>query len=227
MLIGMEHPTRPADPIHARALAWVSGVVGFLAGAFLLGFFPLDSYGVRLANFSLGQFNDILGAVQFAALAPVAWALGRRLPATRTVRVATVLGVAASVAFVVLSVLLIAGALTFTQQIGPLMVTIVAIYGWLLAVNLAAHRTRTLPRAVTRTGVLLAVALLTALVLVGAGYVLPGIVGQLVTWLGYGLGVVGWLGLPLYVLLLALRVFPHSRSSAVSAAAEPLQGVPS
>ena len=86
--------------------------------------------------------------------------------------------------------------------------TIVAIYGWLLAVNLVAHRTRTLPRAVTRTGVLLAVALLTALVLVGAGYVLPGIVGQLVTWLGYGLGVVGWLGLPLYVLLLAARVFP-------------------
>jgi hypothetical protein len=105
------------------------------------------------------------------------------------------------------------------------MVTIVAIYGWLLAVNLVAHRTRSLPRAVTRTGVLIAVALLTALVLIGAGYVLPGIVGQLVTWLGDGLGMVGWLGLPLYVLLLALRVFPHSRPSADSAAAEPLQGV--
>ena len=105
------------------------------------------------------------------------------------------------------------------------MVTIVAIYGWLLAVNLVAHRTRTLPRAVTRTGVLLAVALLTALVLVGAGYVLPGVVGQPVAWLGYGLGVVGWLGLPLYVLLLALRVFPRSSSSAVTTADEPLQRV--
>ena len=223
--MGMEHPTRPADPIPARAFAWVSGVVGLLAGAFLLGFFALDSYGVRLAGFSLGHVNDILGAVQFAALAPVVWALGRRLPATRTVRVATVVAVVATVAFVVLSVLLIAGVLTFTQQIGPVMVTIVAIYGWLLAVNLVAHRTRTLPRAVTRTGVLLAVALLTGLVLVGAGYVLPGVVGQGVTWLGYGLGVVGWLGLPLYVLLLALRVFPRSRSSAGSAAAEPLQRV--
>ena len=221
----MEHPTRPADPIPARAFAWVSGVVGILAGAFLLGFFALDSYGVRLAGFTLGQLNDILGAVQFAALAPVAWVLGRRLPATRTVRVATVLAVAATIAFVVLSVLLITGAWEFTQQIGPLMVTIVAIYGWLLAVSMVAHRTRALPRAVTRTGVLLAVALLTALVLVGAGYVLPGIVGQPVTWLGYGLGVVGWLGLPLYVLLLALRVFPHAPSTAGSAAAEPLQRV--
>jgi hypothetical protein len=104
------------------------------------------------------------------------------------------------------------------------MVTIVAIYGWLLAVNLAAHRTRTLPRAVTRTGVLFAVALLTALVLVGAGYVLPGVVGHPVTWLGYGLGVVGWLGLPLYVLRLATKVFPPSRSSAVFADV-PLQKV--
>jgi hypothetical protein len=221
----MEHPTRPADPIRARVLAWVSGVVGFLAGAFLLGFFALDSSGVRLAGLSLGQLNDILGAVQFAALAPVVWALGRRLPATRTVRVATVLAVAAAVIFVILSVLLIIGTLTFTQQIGPLMVTILAIYGWLLAVNLVAHRTRTLPRAVTRTGVLFAVALLTGLVLVGAGYVLPAVVGQGATWLGYGLGVVGWLGLPLYVLLLALRVFPHSASTAGSAAAAPLQRV--
>jgi len=173
----------------------------------------------------LGYLNDILGAIQFAALTPVVWALGRRLPATRTVRVATVLAVVAAAAFVVLSVLLITGALTFSQQIGPVMVTILAMYGWLLVVNLVGHRTRTLPRAVTRTGVLLAVGLLTGLVLVGAGYVLPGVVGQGVTWLGYGLGVLGWLGLPLYVLLLALRVFPRFPTTVASAAAEPSQKV--
>jgi len=221
----MTMTTLLTDRIPARAFAWVSGVVGFLAGVFLIGFFALDSYGVKVAGYSLGHLNDILGAVQFAALAPVIWALGRRLPATRIVRVATVLAVAAAVAFVVLSVLLITGSLTFDQQIWPVIVTIIAIYGWLLVVNLVAHRTRTLPRAVTRTGVLLGVALLTAMVLVGAGYIVPGVVSQLVTWLGYGLGVLGWLGLPLYVLLLALRVFPHSLSIAGSAAAEPLQRV--
>jgi hypothetical protein len=147
------------------------------------------------------------------------------LPPTRTVRIATVVAVAASVAFVVLSVLLIAGVLTFSQQIGPVIVTIIAIYGWLLVGNLIGHRTRSLPRAVTRTGVLFAVALLTGLVLAGAGYVLPGVVGQGATWLGYGLGVVGWLGLPLYILLLALRVFPHSPSPAGPPAAQPLQKV--
>ena len=187
----MEHRTRLSDPVPARAFAWVSGVVGFLAGAFLLGFFALDSYGVRLAGFSFGYLNDILGAVQFATLAPVVWALGRRLPATRTVRVATVGAVAASVTFVVLSVLLITGTLTFSQQIGPVILTIIVVYGWLLMVNLVGHRTRSLPRAVTRTGVLLAVALLTGLVLAGAGSVLPRMVGEGMTWLGYSLGVVG------------------------------------
>jgi hypothetical protein len=197
----------------ARSLALVSGIVGIAAALFLIGFFALDSYGVRPGRISLGTINDVLGVVQFLALAPVAWALGRRLPATRTVRVATVIAVVAMLAFAVLGVLLVARVLTFEQQIGPLMVTIVAIYGWLLAVNLVAHRTRTLPRAVSSAGVLVAAHLLTALVLIGAGYVLlPGAVGQMATWLGYGLGVVGWLGLPLYALLLAARVFGRPES---------------
>ena len=204
---GMEHPTRVPEAGPVRALAVLSGVVGVLAGLFLIGFFTLDSYGVRLAGISLGSVNDVLGAIQFATLAPVAWGLGRRLPPTRIVRVATGTALIAMLGYVVLSVLLVAGVLTFAEQIGPVIATIVAVYAWLLTVNLVGHRTRTLPRAVTRTGVLLAGGLLTGLVLAGAGYVLPGIGGRLVTWLGYGLGGLGWLGLPLYVLLLATWVF--------------------
>ena len=221
----MDHPTPLAEPIPARKLALVSGVAGLLAGLFLLGFFTLDSAGVRLAGLSLGFVNDVLGAVQFAALAPVAWALARRLPATRPVRVATVVAVVAMVAFVVLSVLLVTDVLTFEEQIGPQIVAILAIYGWLLLVNLSAHRTRTLPRAITRTGVLLGAGLVTGLVLVGGGFVLPRVVGSLATWLGYGLGGVAWLALPIYVLLLAVRVFPHSVPSAASASTDPVQGV--
>lgn len=221
----MDDPTRRPEPIPARASALVSGVVGLLAGLFLLGFFTLDAHGVRLAGLSLGSVNDVLGAVQFAALVPVAWALARRLPATRTVRVATVVAVVAMVAFVVLSVLLLTGVVSFAAQIGPQIVAILAVYGWLLLVNLVAHRTRTLPRAVTRLGVLLGVGLLTGMVLVGAGFVLPGMVGSLTTWLGYGLGGVAWLSLPIYVLLLAARVFPRSSPAAVPAPADPLSGV--
>jgi hypothetical protein len=221
----MEDPARRPEPIPARVLALVSGVVGLLAGLFLLGFFTLDLLGVRRAGPALGSVNDVLGAVQFAALVPVAWALGRRLPATRTVRMATVMAVVAMVAFVALSVLLVTDVLSFAAQIGPQILAILVIHGWLLLVNLVAHRTRILPRAVTRLGVLLGGGLLTGMVLVGAGFVLPGVVGSLTTWLGYGLGGLAWLSLPVYVLLLATRVFPRPSSAAATAPTEPSIGV--
>jgi hypothetical protein len=221
----MEASTRPADPSAARILALVSGVVGLAAGLFLVGFFTLDPLAVRLAGVSLGTVNDILGVVQFASLAPVAWVLGRRLPASRTVRVATGVAVIAMIALAVLGVLLVARVLTFAQQIGPVMATIVASYGWLLTVNLVGHRTRTLPRAVSRTGVLLGAALLVGLVFVGAGYILPGVAGQLAQYLGWALGGIGWLGLPLYALLLAARVFRRSDPTHGPAPTTPVQGV--
>lgn len=155
----------------------------------------------------MGSASDVVGILPFAAFAPVIWALRRRLPATRWVRVVTVMAVAAAIAFALLSVLLVADVLTFEQQIRPVIVTIVVIYGWLLTANLAAHRSRTLPRIVTLSGVMLGVGFLVGLVLVGASLVLPDPVRQIFGWAGYVLGFLGWLGLPVYSLLLAARVF--------------------
>lgn len=207
-----------------RALAIVSGVVGLLAGLALIGFFTLESSGGPVAGFSIGHLNDLLGAVQYATLAPVAWALASLLPATRPVRIATVVAVAAMATFAVLSLLLVLGVLTFAQQIGPVIVTIVAIYGWLLLVSLVGHRTRTLPRRVTRIGLLLGAGLLVGLVLAAAGFLLPGIGGRVAQWVGYGLAGAGWLGLPVWVLLLARHVFGSSPASAQPAGADLTQG---
>ncbi len=184
----------------ARRWALISGGVGLLAGLVLLAFFAL-------AASWLGRINDALGVVQFGALGPVVWALGRRLPATRSVRMVTIVAVVAAIAAAVLGLLLAVGALTFEQQIGPFLATIIVLYGWLLMINLTGHRTRTLPRIITRVGVLVATGFLAAMVLVGAGFVLPGPIGQITQYLGYGIAVLGWLGLPVYVLLLAARVF--------------------
>jgi hypothetical protein len=123
------------------------------------------------------------------------------------VRAVTVVAMAAAIAFAVLTVLLVANVLTFEQQVGPLIVTIVVIYVWLLTADLMAHRFRTLPRTVTLSGVMLGVGFLVGMVLVGASLVLPNPVGQLIGWAGYAVGFVGWLGLPVYSLLLATRVF--------------------
>jgi hypothetical protein len=193
----------------ARACALVSGVAGLVAGLLLIGFFTLaNPYDATPGGPTwLGSANDVVGIVQFVAFAPVVWALRRRLPATRWVRAVTVVAMAAAIAFAVLTVLLVANVLTFEQQVGPLIVTIVVIYVWLLTADLMAHRFRTLPRAVTLSGVMLGVGFLVGMVLVGASLVLPNPVGQLIGWAGYAVGFVGWLGLPVYSLLLATRVF--------------------
>jgi hypothetical protein len=54
---------------------------------------------------------------------------------------------------------------------------------------------------------MLGVGFLVGLVLVGASLVLPNAVGRIIGWAGYALGALGWLGLPIYTLLLAARVF--------------------
>ena len=135
----------------ARACALVSGIAGLVAGLLLIGFFALASPHDSTPGGPtwMGTANDVVGIVQLAAFAPVIWALRRRLPPTRWLRAITVVAVAATIAFAVLGVLLVTNVLTFEQQIGPLIVTILLIYAWLLTANLAAHRFRTLPRAVT------------------------------------------------------------------------------
>lgn len=205
-------------PAVFRRSALVSGVSGVLAGAFLVGFFTRELPDGERAGLSLGLVNDILGIVQFVALIPVAWALGRLLAATRAVQVATAAGMVAMGAFAVLSGLLVAGVLTFAQQIGPVIVAIVAIYGWLLAVNLIGHRTRALPRVVTRTGLVMGLGLPVGLMLAAAGTTVPGPVGVVARSLGYGLAGAAWLGLPAYVLVLAARVFRPTRKRSATRA---------
>ena len=190
-----------SDTRIARTCALVSGVAGLVAGLLLIGFFALAGHTW------LGTANDVVGIVQFAAFAPVIWALHRRLPVTRWLRAVTVVAVAGAIALAVLGVLLVTDVLTYQQQIGPVIVTILLIYAWLLAANLAAHRFRTLPRAVTLSGVMLAVGFLTGMVLVGASLVLTNPVGQIIGWAGQAVAFLGWLGLPVYSLLLAARVF--------------------
>jgi len=205
-LPGIHAATRWRQP---RVAAWVSGVAGILAGALLVMFFTLaDPYGWSWT----GPASDVVGAVQFAAFAPAAWALRRRLPATRAVQAGTVAAVLAMVAAAVLSLLLVAGALSYEAQLPAVIAAFAVVYAWLLVADLAAHRARTLPRRVTRTGLLLAVAFLAGLVLTGAGLVLPGPVGRIAWWLGLALAFPGWLGLPAYPLLLARYVFTKEAS---------------
>src|ERR687888_112616 len=77
-----------------------------------------------------------------------------------------VAAVLAMIAAAVLHLLLAAGVLTYEAQLPAAMTAFLVVYAWLLGADLAAHRARALPRRVTRTGLLLAVAFIVGVVLV-------------------------------------------------------------
>jgi hypothetical protein len=95
----------------------------------------------------------------------------------------------------------------FEQQGGRVIVMIVIIHVWLLSANLGGTP---VPYAATRRHAErgdAGVGFLLGMVLVAASLVLSSSSGQIVGWAGNALGFLGWLGVPIYSLLLAARVF--------------------
>ncbi len=206
--------------------ALTSGISGLVANVLLVLFFLLaQPFGVSgpLAEAGqdfmwLGSANDVVIAVQFLTFIPVALALRRWLPPTRLIRIATAAAVGGMIVVAILQLLLVAGVLEFDVQVVLVVATFLVIYAWVIAVSSAGHRHGTLPRSVTRFGLLLGVSLPVGLVVAAAGLLFPS--GS-AAWLafvipGAALAAIGWLGLPVWPLVLARRVFnrPSSHSAA-------------
>jgi hypothetical protein len=194
-----------AARVPAAGWALASGAVGVAAGVLLLLFYvterPWQDGG---PSGWFGKANDYLTIVQFAALIPVVYGLGRRLAGDRRARRWTRAGLGACAGIVVLQVLLVTGALDFAVQ-GPLVsLCAVTILCWVGGVSTAGDRTRILPGWLTRFGRLVALGLPVAL---GAF-----LLGALVTWAAHvswgwvAGGVPGfavWFLLPVWTLLLS------------------------
>jgi hypothetical protein len=218
MLIETRPPTqRTTGP---QVWAMTSGITGLAANVLLVLFFLLaQPFGeVRPGFMWLGTANDWVVVVQFLTLIPVALALGRLLPATRAVRLTTVTAVVAMVGTAVLQLLLIAEVLDFGVQVGLIVAMFLIIYAWVLAVSSTGHRQGTLPRPVTRFGLLLGVSFPVGLLIAAAG--LPfgwGSVAQFAFGVpGLVLGSAGWLALPVWPLLLARLVFTKPNEKGMS-----------
>jgi len=191
--------------------AVLTGVAGLLANLLLILFFafarPWDG---SMSEFDwLGPANDGVIAVQFAALVPVALALRARVPG-QLARWATVAGIPAMSAVVLLHILLLAGVVAFEVQVWPVIGCLAVTFGWLLAVNRAGRRS--LPRPVVRFGTAVGVSYLAGLGIAGSALLLPGgSAGQYaVLGLGVVVGLFGWLGFPVWPLL-ARRVLQEER----------------
>jgi hypothetical protein len=195
------------------AWAWISGIAGLLANVLLVLFFLLGRPFEPVQN-SFGWLavaNDAVIVVQFLTMIPVALALRRWLPATSSVRVATVVAVGAMLAVALLQLALIAGVLDFEVQVYAVVAAFLPVYAWVIIVSSVGHRSGTLPRSVTRFGLPLGASFPLGLLIMTPGLFGWGSPAQL-AWLA----ALGWLALPVWPLVLARRVLnrpsPYSTS---------------
>lgn len=184
--------------------ALASGVAGVAADVLLLLFYVEampweDSPG---APTWYGTANDWLVIVQFAALLPVMYWLGRQLGDNARVRAWTRLGLAAAAGITGLQVLLLAGVLDFAVQ-GPLVgACAVLTLGWVWAISGAGPRA--LPARLARFGRLLGPGTAVAVVAFALGALVSETTGISWAWVAGGLpGFVVWALLPVWTLLLA------------------------
>ena len=149
----------------------ISGITGLVANVLLVLFFvlarPLGE--VRAGYMWLGTANDWVIVVQFLTFIPVALALRGWLPATAGGPADHGGGRRRHGGTAVLQLLLVAGVLEFDVQVLLVVAMFLLVYGWVLTVSSAGHRHGTLPRPVTRFGLLLGVCFPVGLLISAAG----------------------------------------------------------
>jgi hypothetical protein len=174
---------------------------------FLLLFYVTATPWVEGAGASdwYGQANDELIVVQYLALGPLVFGLGRLMRGDGRARVWTTVGLAACVAVVVLQALLLAQVLPFDIQVVPVSLGIVGTVCWAGGISGAGSRTGTLPESVTRSGRLLALGLPIGVATFAVGFVVTVVSDLSWAWVAGGLpGFVIWFMFPVWTLLLAV-----------------------
>jgi hypothetical protein len=139
-----------------RALL-VSSPLAAIGVVFLVAMFVSFGIGDISRGQDLGRINDILVLVSYLLAAPSVVAFGSILRPVAPVAsgILTVIGIAAIVAIVVLQAMLISGAVTFEQQIGPVSVALLVLAAWFLVTGHMASSSGFLLQG-TRMGLLAA-----------------------------------------------------------------------
>jgi MFS family permease len=194
---------RASSVRRAARFAYAAGITAMLANLFLIAFYALQASHPEDGT-SLGSANDLIGSLATAFMIPVALALTAWLPDRRSARITHVIGLSAMAVLTVDGPLLVLGVLTFGVQ-APIMVAAWMILClWLFLVNRWLRLSDALSPRVARFGEFVGVGTLAGGAVVGLGLLLPWMSwGQ---WILFGagglLGTVGWLGIPVWFLLL-------------------------
>jgi hypothetical protein len=144
-------------PIASQALS-ASGIAGGISLVFLILMFIAFGAGAQAPGMTFGWVNDVLGLATCVLALPAVVGLHQLLGPTspRLSRALVALGLVAFCSVVVLQLLLIAGVLTFEQQIGPVSVAYLLLAAWLILTGRLGSVAGTLPDGV-RWGLLAAV----------------------------------------------------------------------
>ena len=135
----------------------VSGVVAAVGIGFLTAMFRTFAVGATAPALVLGRINDVCVLISYLLCAPSVVALARlvrpRVPGLNTF--AVILGLGSIAAIVVLQSLLIAGVLTFEEEVGPVSMALLGLGVWFVLSGYLESSSGVLPRG-TRMGLLAA-----------------------------------------------------------------------
>jgi hypothetical protein len=137
--------------------ALASGVLAAIGMVFLVGMFVSFAIGATSPGMVFGRINDVLVMVSYALAMPTAIALHGLLrpQAPLMSGLATVIGIVALAAIVVLQLLLVVGVLTFEEQIGPVSIALLVAGAWFVVTGYLGSSKGALPGGV-RHGLLAA-----------------------------------------------------------------------
>jgi hypothetical protein len=138
-----------------RWALYLCSVLATVGIVFLIAMFVAFAMDARSTALTIGWFNDVLVLVSYSLAAPAVFVLhallGPKWP--RWSRLAGVLGLVGILGVVLLQTLLVTGALTFEQQIGPVSLAFLAVAAWLVSTGFMGSRSGVLPGG-TRMGLL-------------------------------------------------------------------------
>jgi hypothetical protein len=128
-------------------LAYSSGIVAAVGVVFIVGMYVLFFAGMMTTGERFGSINDAAILIQYLLALPIPVALHKLVQARSPVlsRVAMMIGIVGMIAIIVLQYLLIAGVLTFEQQVGAVSVALLAVAVWLVVTGWLGRSTGMLP----------------------------------------------------------------------------------
>ena len=151
-------PTRAYTTTVLRTGGWAAyanGVVSAVGLVFLIAMFAAFAAGAMSIGLVFGWINDVSAVLAAVLMLPLVVAVHVLLRPHAPIlsRLAMMIGFGANLAIMVLQSLLLVGALTFQEEVGPVLIAFLGLVVWLVMIGYLGSSSGVLPHGV-RMGLL-------------------------------------------------------------------------